>query len=165
MVNKWPKQSECLKYYGDPVGDHGLLNKAWYNANITSVLPPFKMHMGDIPITRIPIHRLCSVSLARVLTCLMARYDNSQVALEKAGVTCYSGSFAFRTMRGLNHLSMHAYGCAIDFNAPDNPLGSSHGLFTASSPIVDEFKKEGWVWGGDWKGRPDLMHFQAAIVD
>jgi hypothetical protein len=28
--------------------------------------------------------------------------------------------------------------------------------------VVKAFKDEGWTWGGDFKSRKDLQHFQAA---
>ncbi len=75
----------------------------------------------------------------------------------------YDGSFNLRPMRGGTTLSMHAYGCALDFDAADNPFHSETHLFTADSIIVQKFEAAGWIWGGRWLS-PDAMHFQAARV-
>jgi len=60
---------------------------------------------------------------------------------------------------------MHSYGCAIDLDAPRNFFHEQHPHFSDIPQVVDAFKNEGWVWGGDWSGRSkDGMHFQAARV-
>ncbi len=32
---------------------------------------------------------------------------------------------------------------------------------TLSTLVIDAFKKQGFRWGGDYKGRKDPMHFEA----
>lgn len=69
-----------------------------------------------------------------------------------------SGGYNYRNIRGSNRLSEHATGDAIDINAATNALGSSE---TDMPPDVSQMAaKYGLVWGGDWKTRPDPMHFQ-----
>ena len=86
-------------------------------------------------------------------------------------MSVFSGSYCFRTMRGLQHLSMHAYGCAMDFDAPRNGLHDQKPHFAVlRQEVVEPFLKLGGVWGGDWNGdgssaderRADGMHFQFA---
>jgi hypothetical protein len=85
-------------------------------------------------------------------------------ALATDGVSNYSGTYANRTMRGSPQTSMHAYGCAIDFDAEHNARGTK-GRFTPDSIIVRTFEAQGWIWGGRWKcASCDPMHFQAARV-
>jgi hypothetical protein len=160
-MNKWPLQSECLRLFGNPTTSK-------FNKNLTTIRPPYKMHMGDIPITRITVNKICAESLLRILNQLNDHYNGDVAALTAAGVNKFSGAWAVRNMRGGSQMSMHAYGLAIDFDAERNPLGIKpgrrKGSFTDDSPIVKMFKAEGWVWGGDWQSRPDGMHFQAAIV-
>lgn len=154
MTNVWPKQSECDAFYGNPRGPYGShVNDHWYMDNIHFVVPPFVMHMGGILIKKIAIHRKCAESLARVLAVPGIAGDAHN----------FSGSFCYRAMRGSSHLSMHAYGCAIDFNAEHNPFHSKIHQFQPGSPLVKAFESEGWVWGGRWE-HPDAMHFQAARV-
>lgn len=160
-MNKWPLQSECFGLFGNP-----SLPKFERN-HLVRIKIPYKMHMGDIPITRITMNKICAESTLRILEKIQTYYNNDYDAMENAGVTDFGGAWNVRTMRGGSNLSMHAYGLAIDLNADLNPLGKKpgwkKGSFTEDHPVVIMFREEGWVWGGPWS-RPDGMHFQAAIV-
>lgn len=57
-------------------------------------------------------------------------------------------------------LSKHAWGIALDINAPSNPYGATPRI---DRRIVDIFKKWGFEWGGDWS-TPDGMHFQLSQI-
>lgn len=76
----------------------------------------------------------------------------------------WSWGYAARNIRGSStSISNHASGTSIDLNAPAHPLGSK-GTFSdqqvrAIRAILDDLS--GVVrWGGDYKGRPDEMHFE-----
>lgn len=81
----------------------------------------------------------------------------------------YDGVFNIRKSRGLNQMSLHSWGVAIDLNAKDNPLNMSRercieaGLNPFSDNFVACFKDAGFDWGGDWK-RADGMHFQLSKI-
>jgi hypothetical protein len=77
-----------------------------------------------------------------------------------------SGGFNYRTIRGGNKLSQHAFGTAIDLNAATNPmLGRGQAVVTDLPPNVGDLAaKHGLEWGGKWK-RPDAMHFEWAGGD
>src|SRR5919199_3358966 len=84
-----------------------------------------------------------------------------------------TSSFNYREVTGGGRLSNHAYGRAVDINTFENPYikgetvlprGSHYdpkvaGTFTADSPVVREFKRLGWAWGGDWTTPRDYQHF------
>jgi hypothetical protein len=55
-------------------------------------------------------------------------------------------------------VSRHAWGAAVDINAPTNPFGSSG---SQDPRLVEVFKDRGFNWGGDW-ALPDPMHFEYA---
>ena len=88
-----------------------------------------------------------------------------------------TSSFNYRFISGSKILSKHASGLAIDINPKQNPYikngttspaGSVYeldakGTITADSRIVEEFKKRGWTWGGDWKSLKDYQHFQKIL--
>jgi hypothetical protein len=161
----WPRQSECDAFYGNPRGVHnGEVSAHWYAANIVYVTPPFAVTYEGTRVKRIAMHQKCAGSFARVLDKYSARFDPRHERYGD-GTLPYGGSFCYRLIRGGNTLSMHAYGCAIDFDVEHNPMGRlSPGGFHANSPLVLAFKEEGWTWGGDFVSRPDPMHFQAARV-
>lgn len=70
------------------------------------------------------------------------------------------GGYANRNARGLNRLSEHAYGDAIDINPAQNPMTSA-GTLTTDMPanIARIAARHHLVWGGTWKSRKDPMHF------
>ena len=73
------------------------------------------------------------------------------------------GCFNIRKQRGdLLRLSFHSWGMAIDINAAENVLGTYGNL---SGSLVACFTDAGFVWGGEWKHRPDPMHFQYVTED
>ena len=168
MSYVWPKQSECDTFYGNPVAADGTLSDKWYASNLVKVNVPWAMHMGKIPIARFVIHRKCEEATKDWLETVWKNASQSQETISRWHMDSFSGSFNFRSMRGINHLSMHAYGCAMDFDAPNNGLGSKDGFFhhniDAHDAVVMPFKRLGGTWGGDWKTRPDPMHFQWATV-
>lgn len=172
MENDWPIQSKADEYFGNPRGEHGgHVDAAWVRKNLVFISPPEgwpQLHMGAAKVDKIQIHRKVAPSLQRVMDAIAERYyqehpDDPKQAMVTDHLDRYSGSFSFRLMRGGAHLSMHSYGCAIDFDAEANPFQSQRHFFRSISPIVEEFEKESWVWGGRWRS-PDAMHFQAAKV-
>jgi len=70
------------------------------------------------------------------------------------------GGFNYRNIRGGKELSQHAFGNAIDINPEDNPLGSS--MNNLPPDIREIAARHGLVWGGDFHGRKDPMHFEWA---
>jgi hypothetical protein len=83
--------------------------------------------------------------------------------------------FNFRLIEGTTNLSLHALGRAVDINPVQNPIiyedgriappgktynASKAGTFTADHPIVEEFIKHGWQWGGNFEKIKDYHHFQ-----
>ena len=76
--------------------------------------------------------------------------------------------YAYRPIRGYEQkwadthdtrwLSNHSWGLAVDLDATDHPLGRRN----TGIPrwVVDCAHKWGLSWGGDYKGRPDEMHFE-----
>jgi len=160
----WPLQSQCDAYYGNPRGA-GRYNPTWAKSNLTHVHCPWPLRMGEIPIPSIAIHRRCAASLERVLARIWSEVGQSNARIRELRYDVFSGSFAYRAKRGATSLSMHAYGAAIDWDAPDNEMHSARHLFTPDSPLIRAFKEEGWSWGGDWSGSGvDAMHVQAARV-
>jgi hypothetical protein len=156
-MNKWPKQSECETYYGNPrdpkFESHDLINvpfpwmavTSWSNERVKGAL----------------VHKKCADSLARIFACLWSAAAQSQDAINEWGLNKYGGAYCFRQMRGSKRLSMHSYGCAIDFDPARNAMGDRDPHFASCPLVLAAFRAEGWICGADWHSK-DGMHFQAA---
>lgn len=190
MNNQWPKGlKEINAFYGNP-SKKGQLDMDWYRANITKCPLPSAWEMvlawdTSTRVVRILVHARCAESLARIFQRI---WDNARLiakqqwaapvmllpgkelsewwdvktneVLRAHGMNKFGGSFNFRPIRGKTSLSTHAYGCALDLDPEANPLGAETGKIPEW--VVKAFKDEGWTWGGDFKSRKDLQHFQAA---
>jgi hypothetical protein len=82
----------------------------------------------------------------------------------------YDGCFNIRKKRGLNSMSLHSWGIAIDVNSFSNPLGLTRsqiiakGLTPLSEGFLKCFRDAGFDCGADWQRRPDFMHMQLASI-
>jgi len=169
-VTHWPLQRDCPTFYGnpDPDGD-GVPNRAWEDANLVRVVPPWQMVLAwDVskPLKSIRVHKAVAPSLERILGVIWAKAGASQDHMEILRLHLFGGAYTFRRMRGGHRLSMHSYGCAIDLDPEQNPMGYAWRPKSGMSMIaVEAFEQEGWVWGGRWSGQScDPQHFQAARV-
>jgi hypothetical protein len=156
---RWPREEDATKFYGDPCDADGQLSEGWYRSNIVYVVPPFAMLYAGKEVSRIACHRRCAVALHDALT-LLTLYPN----WDDGRTRLFGGSFNFRPKRRAVGLSMHAYGCAFDFDTMNNPMGPelTPTGFQPDSPMVRAFRSVGAEWGGDWRVRKDPMHFQFA---
>jgi hypothetical protein len=161
-ITHWPKPDELIGFYGDPRGKTGGASMTWESKNLVYVTPPWKLFTSwdGKPVTRFRIHKACAESLVRIFTGLWNFYGRQQELINRVGLSSFGGAYVFRTMRGSNKLSMHAYGCAVDFDPARNKLGAKFPAFGQEGNTVAAFESEGWTWGGHWK-RPDGMHFEA----
>lgn len=151
------KQSECAKRFGNPYND------GWGATHIVHVKCPWQLHMGPIQVPYIKINSIAAKSLTGVLNHVwdLSGKDPAKIAAWHADQ--FSGDWVIRQARGLRMISMHAYGLAVDFDAPHNQLGSKKHFFQADNPLIKTFLDAGWTWGGTWS-RPDAMHVQFAKV-
>jgi len=75
-------------------------------------------------------------------------------------VRSWGGIYNFRPIRGAKaHLSLHCFGAAIDLNSESNGLGTTGDMHPG---VVEVFEHFGFLWGGNFRGRTDPMHFQYA---
>lgn len=160
----WPLESECMAFYGDPRGRNGQPNALWETANLVQIRAPYPLTYAGKPVTLIRVHRKCADALRSALTDAWARVGADLKKAAALGMTTYDGSYNYRLKRTNSELSMHAFGCALDFDAAHNPLGRRTGRFTEDHPLVLAFKAQGATWGGNFRSTPDLQHFQFARV-
>jgi peptidoglycan LD-endopeptidase CwlK len=86
-----------------------------------------------------------------------------------------SSGFNFRVIEGTTKLSMHSLGRAVDINPRQNPIiypdgriaparavynPEKAGTVTGDHPVVREFLKRGWHWGGNFDQPKDYHHFE-----
>lgn len=170
-MTEWPQQSQCRIFYGNPSeAVRGIVraNKVWEGANLTTVIVPWAAHASwdrGLKIGRLRVHKKCAQSLDWILATLWSRASRSQAEIDRVGLSSIGGAHNWRLMRGGNALSMHAYGCAVDFDPERNGMGDRTPNFARpeNAYVVEVFAAEGWVWGGTFSN-PDGMHFQAARV-
>lgn len=100
------------------------------------------------------------LEIAGLFDRLVQDIDNARGALDDWG-------YAERPIRGSTTTSNHASGTAIDVNATRWPLGRPPSVNLNATQIATVRRIVGAangvvVWGGEWKNRPDPMHFELA---
>ena len=97
---------------------------------------------------------------------LVKALRNCQVAGVLGEITSFDGAFNIRVVRGGNSTSKHSWAYAVDFNAAQNRMGYTYaqllnmGLRPFTEKFLACFRAAGFTCGGDWKDRPDRMHFE-----
>lgn len=136
---------DCFNAFGDPNRPHkGLM--VWD--------VPKALQFGPIP-KRIYGDRILIKLLQRALNLVVSR------GLEHL-ITSWDGCHNVRQMRGYtDRWSLHSWGVAFDINAKENPLGAKPKMDPA---LVKCFTDVGFDWGGNFKSRPDGMHFQLSSL-
>jgi D-alanyl-D-alanine carboxypeptidase-like protein len=119
------------------------VDPAWYDANIVTRSVPV---LGDVTCNR------------RLFPMLIGALSDVQHAGLGNELNVYSGCYAARTVARSPTAppSQHAYGAAIDIDAPDNPYGARP---TMDPRVVRIFQRWGFIWGGTFL-TPDGMHFE-----
>lgn len=163
----WPKPDAASlnAFYGNPDPNHdGVADRAWEDANLTRLAPPYRMALAWDPtksVSTIRVHKKCAPSLDRILHAIAAHYG-TQEAIDAARMHLFGGCYAFRLKRGGTSLSNHSWASAIDLDPARNGFGvkwrPNAGMM--SEAVVDLFAAEGWRWGGKW-ATADAMHFEA----
>jgi hypothetical protein len=119
------------------------IDPAWVERNIVTtdvpLLGTITCHRKLIPMVRGALYEVVAAGLG-------------------SEIKVYSGCWASRTVARSPTAppSYHAYGAAIDINAPQNPYGTKP---TMDRKIVRIFESWGFNWGGDFL-IPDGHHFE-----
>jgi hypothetical protein len=154
-MSQWPHDDARSRaaFYGDP--DRGEPGR-----QLVPVTPPFQMYYDGKPIAHVMFHRKAASALSAVFNEIWEHCGKDQAKVNESGASDFCGSYNPRKIRGSSTVwSNHAYGAAIDLNAKANAMGNHHGTMPAF--IVAAFDRQGFRWGGRYKGRPDWMHFEA----
>jgi hypothetical protein len=141
--------TQALKKYGEPSPS---------NPSLTLWDVPAELEIGVIP-KRI----YCNKDLVEPLKKAFQELIRTGYVNE---LKTWDGCFNIRKKRGLSSMSLHSWGIAIDVNQADNQLGKTYAQLKSEgkTPFSEEFlqcfRNAGFDCGGDWKNRPDRMHFQ-----
>jgi len=105
----------------------------------------------------------CAESVGPLLAAFAAEFHKLIEPIDEG--TFDDWGYAYRMVRGKpTKLSCHASGTAIDLNATKHPMGKYNTFEAAKVPMIRALaKKYGLKWGGDFKTRPDDMHFEISI--
>lgn len=134
--------AQALKKYGDPTLERNMI--LW---DI-----PTELEVGVIP------KRLyCNKDMIYPLTQAFKNLIDTGFVKE---LKTWDGCFNIRKKRGLNSMSLHSWGIAIDVNAAWNQLNMTP---TLSAGLVKCFTDAGFYWGGTWE-RKDGMHFELKSI-
>lgn len=147
-MSNWPHDDTKSKtaFFGKP------------GTNLVPITPPFQMYYDDHPIKTITVNKMIATALLLVFNEILDKCGHDQSKVDALGVSAYGGCYNYRPIRGSTNISNHAFGAAIDIDPAHNPLGAKVGKM---SPIViAAFKNQGALWGGDYNGRKDWMHFE-----
>jgi hypothetical protein len=105
----------------------------------------------------------CVSSVGPLLAAFAAEFHELIEPIDEGGLDDWG--YAFRMVRGTtDKLSCHSSGTAIDLNATKHPLGKYDTFPAEKVPMIRALaKKYGLKWGGDFKSRPDDMHFEVEV--
>jgi len=133
----------------------GTLSPKWEQDMIRRVSLPRSLPLSGDPlvdITRVTCHKLLTDTLRETLR-------EVDAAGKWGALHSYGGGFVFRQKRTVAQLSLHSWGIAWDFDSEHNQQGTDG---TMDAAIVQVFGNHGFVWGGNFQGTKDPMHFQYA---
>jgi len=124
---------------------------------------PDEIKIKSYPVKGTDCKLRCAESVGPLLAAFAAEFHELIEPIDKG--TFDDWAYAFRMVRGTtDKLSCHSSGTAIDLNATKHFLGKV-GTFPAEKvPMIRALaKKYGLKWGGDFKSRPDDMHFEVEV--
>jgi len=106
----------------------------------------------------------CAESVGPLLAAFAAEFHKLIEPIDEGKFDDWA--YAYRMVRGdPTRLSCHSSGTAIDLNATKHPMGKYDTFAAEKVPMIRALaKKYGLKWGGDFKTRPDDMHFEVAIT-
>ena len=152
---QWPHDDmqSKINFFGDP------RKSGFEEVHLINLTPSYQMFYDRHPIKTIRVNRRIAPSLILVFEEIWKECGRDQNQVNLLGLSSYGGCYNYRPIRGSRNLSNHAFGAAIDIDPENNPLGAKVGKMPQLAIVA--FKNQGFLWGGDYKGRKDWMHFEA----
>ena len=152
---KWPHDDTASKneFYGN------FHAPGWQDTQLTHFIPPFQMYYAKQPMKHgLLVHHLIVPALTLIFKEIWDKCSNDQATVDKLGASDWGGCFNIRPIAGSGNYSNHSWACALDISPTTNGFNTGHG--TQSNTVVSAFKAQGALWGGDYHGRTDPMHFE-----
>ena len=153
-MTTWPRDDTASKnaFYGD------FRSAGWQETNLVHMMAPFMMYYEKQPLVRgILVHKKIEAALGAVFGEIWTGCRQVQAAVDATGASDFGGCFNIRNIAGSSNWSNHSWACAIDLSPSTNGFNMTP---TIGHPVIDAFKRQGALWGGDYTGRKDPMHFE-----
>lgn len=125
---------------------------------------PAEINIKSYPVKGTDRKLRCAESVGPLLAAFASEFHELIEPIDEG--TFDDWAYAYRMVRGNpTKLSCHSSGTAIDLNATKHPLGKYDTFAAEKVPMIRALaKKYGLKWGGDFKSRPDDMHFEVTIT-
>ena len=152
-MTQWPHDDTASKnaFYGD------FHSPGWQDLSRVHMVAPFVMYYSKQPLTHgILVHHKIVPPLMAIFAAIWEQCGQSQAAVDATGISDWGGCFNIRPIAGTNSWSNHSWACAVDISPSTN--GFNVVDTTIAHPVIDAFKGQGALWGGDYTGRKDPMH-------
>lgn len=145
-----------------------VFGKPGVESNLISVKVPanYPITYEGTKVKTIRIHKAVAKELEEILQEIGDTYEKKYGKdwNKKAPAICvYNGSYNARKTRGGSSWSIHAWGCALDFDASDATLAKRYKDCRLSQPIYEDFWRIWEEYGWHSLGREkdyDTMHIQ-----
>lgn len=113
----------------------------------------------DVPLLgSVRCHRLVAEMLVGAMTQLVE--EGLGHLIDPGGFAgCWSPRYIRAATGTSAGVSRHAWGAAVDINAPSNPIGA---IGTQDERLIEIMEAWGFTWGGKWLV-PDPMHFEYGV--
>ena len=122
-----------------------------------------EIYIVSIPIKGTTVKVRCAKAVAPLIAGFCAEFHELIEPIDHGSLDDWG--FNFRMVRGsTDKLSNHSSGTAVDLNATKHPLGKAGTFPSEKVPMIRAIaKKYGMMWGGDFRHRPDPMHYEITV--
>ena len=123
-----------------------------------------EIQIVSIPIRGTMVKVRCAKAVAPLIAGFCSEFHELIEPIDEGSLDDWG--YNFRMVRNsTDKLSNHSSGTAVDLNATKHPLGKSGTFPSEKVPMIRALaKKYGMMWGGDFRRRPDPMHFEINIT-
>jgi hypothetical protein len=152
---QWPHDDTASKnaFYGD------FHSPGWQDLNLIHVFVPFTVYYNKVPMNHgLLVHKKIAQAFQTAMAEIWDKCNHDQTQVDRTGASDWGGCFNIRNISGSNNWSNHSWACAVDISPTTNGFNAGHG--TVGQMVIDAFKRQGALWGGDYHGRTDPMHFE-----